>query len=162
LYFCIKREILQYLKEWENRKNRNPLVLRGARQVGKTYIIEAFAKDEFRNLLSINLEEKPELKKMNHDNDVNRIITELSILLNQDISFGQTLFFIDEIQTCPEAIQSLRYFKEKLPELHVICAGSLLDHTLNEMNLPMPVGGRIIMDTGFSTPVYGFRNQTNP
>jgi uncharacterized protein len=140
LYFNMKREIIQYLRDWKNRKNRNPLILRGARQVGKTYIIEDFAEDEFSNLLSINLEEKPELKKLFFDNDVNRILTELSILLNQDISNGQTLFFIDEIQTCPEAIQSLRYFKEKLPELHVICAGSLLDHTLNEMNLPMPVG----------------------
>ncbi len=136
----MKRDILQYLREWKNRKNRNPLILRGARQVGKTYIIEEFAKNEFRNLLNINLEEKPELKKLFFDNNVIRIITELSILFNEDISYGNTLLFIDEIQICPEAIQSLRYFKEKLPELHVICAGSLLDHTLNEMNLPMPVG----------------------
>jgi len=136
----MKRNILQYLKEWKNRKNRNPLILRGARQVGKTYIIEEFARNEFKNFLNINLEEKPELKKLFFDNDVNRILTELSILLNAEISYDNTLFFIDEIQSCPEAIQSLRYFKEKLPELHVICAGSLLDHTLNEMNLPMPVG----------------------
>ncbi len=136
----MKREIVQYLKEWKNRKNRNPLILRGARQVGKTYIIEEFAKTDFKNCLKINLEEKPELKKLFLDNDVKRILTELTILLNQDISYGNTLFFIDEIQTCPEAIQSLRYFKENIPELHVICAGSLLDHTLNEMKSPMPVG----------------------
>ncbi|MEX0981633.1 MAG: AAA family ATPase [Bacteroidales bacterium] len=136
----MKRDILQCLKEWKNRPNRNPLILRGARQVGKTYIIEEFAREEFKNLLNINLEEKPELKKIFFDNDVNRILSELSILLNEEINYGNTLFFIDEIQTCPEAIQSLRYFKEKIPELHVICAGSLLDHTLNEMNLPMPVG----------------------
>ena len=74
------------------------------------------------------------------DNDVKRILTELSILLNEDVDVGKTLLFIDEIQTCPEAIQSLRYFKEKTPELHVICAGSLIDHTLNEMKSPMPVG----------------------
>jgi len=112
----------------------------GARQVGKTYIIEEFAKDEFRNYLSINMEENPELKKLFFDYDVKRILKELSILLDEDITYGQSLLFMDEIQTCPEAIQSLRYFKEKLPELHVICAGSLLDHTLNEMNLSMPVG----------------------
>lgn len=136
----MKREILQYLKEWKNRKDRNPLILRGARQVGKTYIIEEFAKTDFKNCLKINLEEKPELKKLFFDNDVKRILTELTILLNEDVSYGNTLFFIDEIQTCPEAIQSLRYFKENVPELHVICAGSLLDHTLNEMKSPMPMG----------------------
>jgi uncharacterized protein len=140
LYFGMKRDILLYLKEWKTRNNRNPLILRGARQVGKTYIIEEYARHEFKNLLGINLEEKPELKKLFFDNDVKRILTELSIILNEEISYGNTLFFIDEIQTCPEAIHSLRFFKEKLPELHVICAGSLLDHTLNEMNLPMPVG----------------------
>ena len=136
----MKREIIQYLKDWKIRKDRNPLILRGARQVGKTYVVDEFAKSDFKNCLKINLEEKPELKKLFFDNDVNRILTELSILLNENVSYGDTLFFIDEIQTCPEAIQSLRYFKEKLPELHVISAGSLLDHTLNEMKLPMPVG----------------------
>ncbi len=136
----MKREIIQYLKEWKNRTDRNPLIVRGARQVGKTYIIEEFANSDFKNCLKINLEEKPELKKLFFDNDVKRILTELSILLNEEVSFGETLLFIDEIQTCPEAIQSLRYFKEKTPELHVICAGSLLDHALNEMKLPMPVG----------------------
>jgi len=136
----MKREIIQYLKEWKNRKDRNPLIIRGARQVGKTYVIEEFAKTDFKNCLKINLEEKPELKKLFFDNDVKRILTELSILMNEDVSYGDTLLFIDEIQTCPEAIQSLRYFKENIPELHVICAGSLLDHTLNEMKSPMPVG----------------------
>jgi len=136
----MRREIIQHLREWKNRKNRNPLILRGARQVGKTYIIEEFAKTDFKNCLKINLEEKPELKRLFFDNNVNRILTEITILLNEDVNYGNTLFFIDEIQTCPEAIQSLRYFKENIPELHVICAGSLLDHTLNEMKSPMPVG----------------------
>ncbi len=125
----MKREIIQYLREWKNRKNRNPLILRGARQVGKTYIIEKFAKTDFKNCLKINLEEKPELKRLFFDNNVKRILTEITILLNEDVNYGNTLLFIDEIQTCPEAIQSLRYFKENIPELHVICAGSLLDHT---------------------------------
>lgn len=136
----MKRDIIQCFIDWKNRKERNPLVLRGARQVGKTFAIEEFAKAEFKNCMMINLEEKPILKKIFFDNDVNRILTELSILLNQEVHFGETLLFIDEIQSCPEAIQSLRYFKEKMPELHVICAGSLLDHTLNEMKFSMPVG----------------------
>ena len=136
----MKREITPYLREWKDRKERNPLILRGARQVGKTYIIEEFAGTDFKNCLKINLEEKPELKKLFFDNDVKRSLTELSILLNEDVNVGDTLLFIDEIQICSEAIQSLRYFKEKIPELHVICAGSLLDHTLNEMKSPIPVG----------------------
>jgi len=136
----MKREIIQYLVDWKNRNERNPLVLRGARQVGKTYIVEEFAKSYFTNCLKVNLEEKPELKKIFFDNNVERILTELSILHNENVVPGKSLLFIDEIQVCPEALQSLRYFKEKIPELHVICAGSLLDHTLNEMKLPMPVG----------------------
>lgn len=136
----MKREIIQYLEEWKNRKNRNPLILRGARQVGKTYIVEEFAKTNFENYITINFEENPEFKRLFFDYDVKRILTELSILLNQDVVYGKTLLFIDEIQIYPKAIQSLRYFKEKLPELHVICAGSLLDHTLNEMKSQMPVG----------------------
>jgi predicted AAA+ superfamily ATPase len=136
----MKREIIQHLIEWKNRNDRNPLIIRGARQVGKTYIIEEFAKVNFKNCLKINLEERSELKKLFFDNDVKRILTEISIILNEDVCLGSTLLFIDEIQTSPEAILSLRYFKERVPELHVICAGSLLDHTLNEMKLPMPVG----------------------
>jgi uncharacterized protein len=136
----MKREIIQYLKEWKNRDDRNPLIIRGARQVGKTFIIEEFAQTEFNNYIKINFEEKAELKKLFFDYDVKRILMELSILSNTDVVFGQTLLFLDEIQTCPEAIQSLRYFKENTPGLHVICAGSLLDHVLKEIKLPMPVG----------------------
>lgn len=136
----MKRAITQSLIEWKHRKNRSPLILRGARQVGKTYTVEEFGKAEFKKFLKIDLEEKPELKKLFFDNDVKRILAELSILFNQDIIVKDTLLFIDEIQVCPDALRSLRYFKEILPELHVIGAGSLLDHTLNEMKTPMPVG----------------------
>ena len=113
LYFRMKRDITQYLKEWKYRKDRNPLILRGARQVGKTYIIEEFAKTDFKNCLKVNLEEKPELKKLFFNNDVKRILTELSILLNEDVSSGSTLFFIDEIQSdvgarCPRSLGPCR------------------------------------------------------
>jgi len=134
------RDISQALFDWKNSQIRNPLILRGARQVGKTYIVDEFARTHFINCVKINLEETPELKKLFFNNDVIRIVSELSIMLNEDIDEGKTLLFIDEIQTCPEAILSLRYFKEKLPNLHVIAAGSLLDHTLNKMETPMPVG----------------------
>jgi predicted AAA+ superfamily ATPase len=136
----MKRDIIQLYLDWKQRKNRKPLIVRGARQVGKTYIIDQFAKDNFVNYVKINLEEKPEHKSLFKENKPVAIVQELSVLFNTDIEPGKTLLFIDEIQSCPEAIVSLRYFHEQLPELHVIAAGSLLDHTLNEMKLPMPVG----------------------
>jgi len=114
--------------------------LRGARQVGKTYSVEQFAKTNFDIFLKINLEEKPELRNLFEKNDTNLIINELSISLGIDLVAGKSLLFIDEIQTCPKAIQTLRYFYEQNPDLHIIAAGSLLDHTLNEMQYSMPVG----------------------
>ncbi|MEA3444575.1 MAG: AAA family ATPase [Bacteroidota bacterium] len=136
----MKRDIIQVLIDWKTRSDRKPLILRGARQVGKTFAIEEFAKAHFTNYLKINLEEKPDLKKLFRKPDTKQIITELSILFNTEITNGESLLFIDEIQTCPEAIVSLRYFKEQQPGLHVMAAGSLLDHTLNEMRYSMPVG----------------------
>lgn len=136
----MKRDIIQLLTEWKQRKNRKPLLLRGARQVGKTYTVEQFAKENFVNYIKINIEEHPELKSLFHKKQPKTILDELSVLYNISIDPGKTLLFIDEIQSCPEAIVSLRYFYEQIPELHVIAAGSLLDHTLNEMKLSMPVG----------------------
>jgi uncharacterized protein len=136
----MKREIIQLFVEWKNSKNRKPLIVRGARQVGKTYAINMFAKEHFVNSININLEENPELKSIFKSNNPLRIIHELSVIRNIDIIPGQTLFFIDEIQTSPEAIMSLRYFHEQMPQLDIIVAGSLLDHTLNDLKLSMPVG----------------------
>jgi len=136
----MKRDIIQLLTEWKTRANRKPLLVRGARQVGKTFIINEFGAQQFANTVSINLEESPEFKSVFKTNNPKSIIQELSVLKNMDIVPGQTLLFIDEIQACPEAIVSLRYFYEQLPELHVIAAGSLLDHTLSEIQLSMPVG----------------------
>jgi len=136
----MKRDIIQLFSEWKNRNNRKPLIVRGARQVGKTYTINEFAREQFANSVTINLEESPELKQMFRTNNPKNIIQELSIIKNTDIIPSKTLLFIDEIQTCPEAIVSLRYFYEQIPELHIIAAGSLLDHTLNEIQLSMPVG----------------------
>ena len=136
----MKREIIQLFIEWKNRKNRKPLIVRVARQVGKTYAINEFANQQFANSVAINLEESPELKSIFKTNNPKHIVQELSILKNTDITPGQTLLFIDEIQSCPEAIVCLRYFFEQMPQLHIIAAGSLLDHTLNEIQLSMPVG----------------------
>jgi len=119
---------------------RKPIIVRGARQVGKTYVIEEFAKENFSSYIKINFEERPELMKLFEKNNAKLIINELSILFNSDIEIENTLIFIDEIQICPKAIHSLRYFFEQLPNLHIIAAGSLLDHALNEIQYSMPVG----------------------
>ena len=136
----MRREIDMELLNWKNRENHKPLILRGARQVGKTYAIEEFARSHFANFVKVNFEEQIELKSIFKNFDVDRILDELSIIFSTTISPGRTLIFLDEIQACPEALVALRYFYEKHPRLHVIAAGSLLDFTLKEMNYSMPVG----------------------
>lgn len=136
----MQREITTELLNWKKRQNRKPLIVRGARQVGKTHSIEEFARSHFANYVNLNFEEQIELKSIFKNLDVDRILDELSILFSTTISPDKTLIFFDEIQACPEAIVALRYFYEKHPRLHVIAAGSLLDFTLKEMNYAMPVG----------------------
>lgn len=134
------REIEDYLLLWKKSPGRKPLILRGARQVGKTFIVEKFAKDNFKSLLKINLEQEQDLRTIFENNKPQQIINELSSIYNIQFIEGETLFFIDEIQASPKAIASLRYFYEEKPGLHIIAAGSLLDHTLNELKYSMPVG----------------------
>jgi hypothetical protein len=136
----MKRDVFQYLIEWKDRADRKPLIVRGARQVGKTYIIEAFGREFFDNYLKVNLEERPELCKLFESNYSQIVLSELSIIFNIDVVEGKTLVFIDEIQACPKALVFLRYLYEQAPGLHVIAAGSLLDHALNEIQYTMPVG----------------------
>jgi predicted AAA+ superfamily ATPase len=133
------RTTLEFLKIWKHRKNHKPLIIRGARQVGKTFLVKMFAS-EFETFVEINFEENPEYKDFFISNDVESIIQNISLTKGLKISEGSTLLFLDEIQMCPEAITTLRYFYEKKPGLHVIAAGSLLDHVLNNLKLPMPVG----------------------
>jgi len=135
----MKRFIDQKLKDWQLRQRRKPLIIRGARQVGKTHAVEKFGKDNFKSLLVVNLERNPDWHRIFIDNfDALRIIADLEILLKQKIVPGDTLLFIDEIQSCPQAILALRYFYEELPDLHVIAAGSLLEFALKD--IPVPVG----------------------
>ncbi|MCF6170285.1 MAG: AAA family ATPase [Bacteroidales bacterium] len=133
------REASDFLQDWKARKNRKPLIIRGARQVGKTFLVEQFASD-FDLFIRINFEENPEFKVLFQTNDVKTILENLSFEFRTKIEPEKTLLFLDEIQACPEAIPALRYFYEKVPELFLIAAGSLLDHVLNEMNYSMPVG----------------------
>lgn len=134
------RFFTEYLIEWKNRTHRKPMIVRGARQVGKTFTIEEFGNENFDETITINFEETPDLKHFFQTNDTEQIIRNLEIYFGKQIISFKTLLFFDEIQTCPEAIVSLRYFYEKIPDLHIIAAGSLLDHTLNDLQYSMPVG----------------------
>jgi len=135
------RTIEKELQKWKIREDRKPLLMRGARQIGKSYIIEKFGKDSFDSTVTINFEEMKEIKST-FDGDLkpSLIIRDLSARLNKPIIPGSTLLFFDEIQACPNALQSLRFFKEQMPELHVIGAGSLLEFILSTNSFSFPVG----------------------
>ncbi|HBI22811.1 MAG: nuclease [Nitrospirae bacterium RIFCSPLOW2_12_42_9] len=134
----MKRFIDQELKRWKESSRRKPLILRGARQVGKTYSVREFGKDCFDNIALVDLERNRGWHRI-FDGDLNarRICADLEILLNQKILFGKTLLFIDEIQACPRAITALRYFYEELPDLHVVAAGSLLELAMKDISFPV-------------------------
>ena len=135
------RLIDNYLKEWALRRARKPLLLRGARQVGKSTAVRQLGK-QFENFVEINLEKQPSfIQFFQGDLDVKRIVPQLSAMVGKPIVAGQTLLFIDEIQASAEAIMALRFFKEDMPDLHVIAAGSLLEFALE--TLPTFGVGRI-------------------
>ena len=129
-----RRHIDEKLLEWKYSPRRKPLLIRGARQVGKSTAVRELAK-QFRYFVEINLEKQPDLRQLFPENiDVKKTCEKLSGTLAIPIVPGETLLFIDEIQACREAIMSLRYFKEDYPELHVIAAGSLLEFSLEELS----------------------------
>ncbi|HYF98379.1 MAG TPA: AAA family ATPase, partial [Coxiellaceae bacterium] len=136
----MQRILFNSLINWKENPDHLPLILRGARQVGKTYLIEAFGKSSFKNLLTINFERDPQYKECFAELNPQKILMQLELLSGQKITSGESLVFFDEIQECPSAIQSLRYFKEEYPQLHVIGAGSLLEFTLHQAKFSMPVG----------------------
>lgn len=136
----MKRTLESTLLDWKNRDIQIPLIIRGARQVGKSYLIETFGKNNFSSTVVVNFEYQPQLKSCFTTLNPFEIVSKLELLIKSTIKKGETLLFLDEIQECPEAIQSLRYFKEKMPELHVIAAGSLLEFALNEEHFSFPVG----------------------
>ncbi|MGE0009556.1 MAG: ATP-binding protein [Candidatus Babeliales bacterium] len=132
----MKRLIDYYLLEWKNKPNHKPLLLRGARQVGKTYAVRTLAKT-FENYIELNLESNTLARKiLSEDLNIERILLQLSESFGQ-LTPGTTLLFIDEIQHVPQAIIALRYFYEFVPNLHVIAAGSLLDFAIEEVGLPV-------------------------
>ena len=130
--YC-KRLIDKYLLEWAANASHKPLLLRGARQVGKSTAVRELAK-KFGNFIEINFEKQPVYKTLFTDDlDVNRIVPQISAMAGKTIQPGNTLLFFDEIQECQQAIMALRFFKEDMPDLHVIAAGSLLEFALNEL-----------------------------
>ena len=135
------RLIDKNLADWATGTRHKPLLLRGARQVGKSTAVRHLG-ESFASYVEINFEKNPEFKALFDENlDVNRITSQLEALTGKQISPGKTLLFLDEIQNCPNAIMSLRFFKEDMPGLHVIAAGSLLEFALDE--LPTYGVGRI-------------------
>ena len=134
----MQRTIYNYLKKWKNYQTRKPLIIRGARQVGKTHVVRELG-DTFESYVEINFELMPNIIQLfEKDLSPTRIIRDLSLITKQSIIPGKTLLFFDEIQEAPNAITALRYFYEKMPNLHVIAAGSLLDFALE--NIGVPVG----------------------
>jgi len=136
------RKDYEKLLKWKNKTSRKPLLVLGVRQCGKTYLVKEFGSKEFENMAYINFDGNKGLQSIfDYDFDINRILDEIgSVVLNKKIIPGKTLLFLDEIQDCPRAIQSLKYFCENLPELHVIAAGSLLGIALKEQGVSFPVG----------------------
>ena len=127
------RLIDKYLKEWAENASHKPLILRGARQVGKSSAVRHLGKS-FNNFVEINFERNPEYKLIFENNlDVKRIVSQISAISGIPIKEKETLLFFDEIQECPKTIMSLRFFWEELPELHVISAGSLLEFAFDEI-----------------------------
>jgi predicted AAA+ superfamily ATPase len=136
---AMQRNITQQLLAWKTHARRKPLILRGARQVGKTWSVNDFGKSHFKGSVRVvDLEKHPEWHRVfEGDLVAKRILSELEILLNTRIVPGDDLLFIDEIQTCPRAITALRYFCEECPELHVIAAGSLLEFATRDISFPV-------------------------
>ena len=132
------REIINKLKEWKERDNRKPLILRGARQVGKTTAVEMFSK-EFDQYIALNLEKEEERKIFETSYPFQDLLMALFFYAGKERHLGRTLIFIDEIQNAPKAIALLRYFKEEAGDLFVIAAGSLLE-TIMDRKISYPVG----------------------
>ncbi|MCM8527545.1 MAG: AAA family ATPase [Lentisphaeraceae bacterium] len=136
----MERLSLKYLQEWQNRKSRKPIIIRGARQVGKSFLVNLFCKESNLDLLELNLEYMIDYHSCFEINDVNEIISLLEIKSGKEIIPGKTLLFFDEIQAYPQLLPKLRYFYEKIPELHIIAAGSLLEFYMDNLSSSMPVG----------------------
>lgn len=136
----MQRFIMDKLIEWKNSKYRKPLILKGVRQVGKTWILKEFGKLYYENIAYFNFDENTEYRQFFEiTKDIKRILQNLMLISGEKIEPSKTLIIFDEIQDCPEVINSLKYFYENAPEYHIACAGSLLGITLAKPS-SFPVG----------------------
>ncbi len=136
----MKRDLINALKAWKKKPGRKPLILKGVRQCGKTYLLKQFGEECYENTAYFNLEENPAIAQVFEKNyDTARIIFELGLHNGKSITPEKTLIILDEIQECGNAITALKYFCENMPEYHIVCAGSLLGIALQN-KLSFPVG----------------------
>ena len=137
----MERKIINELKEWKSRANRQPLLLQGARQVGKTYTLLEFGKKNYTNTVYFSMEDSKEIPAIfERDLNPDRIVRELAALSGKSIVPEETLLIFDEIQACERALTSLKYFAEQAPEYHVAAAGSLLGVAMDRKKYSFPVG----------------------
>lgn len=137
----MKRKISEALLEWKNSKNRMPLILNGARQVGKTFILEQFGRENFDRMIYLNMEIEMAFRNYLEENMApDKIIQYLEVAKGVEISADSTLLFFDEIQVSERALTSLKYFCEQAPNYYVVAAGSLLGVALNRQKYSYPVG----------------------
>ena len=133
----MKRLVEKQVAEWKDSARRKPLIIRGARQVGKTWLVENFLAKQFESFVKIDMEKRRDLHTYFEGNlDPKTILAYLELEVGRIIP-GKTLLFFDEIQACPRAIMALRYFYEEMPELHVVAAGSLLEFAFGEISIPV-------------------------
>lgn len=135
------RKIMMFLEEWKKSKNRKPLILQGARQVGKTYALLEFGRTQYENVVYFNFETNPKLNATFEENiSPDYLIPILSHIAGQTIVKDKTLIVFDEVQLCERALTSLKYFCEDAPEYHIVVAGSLLGVAVNRTKFSFPVG----------------------
>ena len=136
----MKRLATSFLKDWLDSDDRKPLVLRGARQTGKTWLVRDLAASSGKKLIELNFEKNPRLLSLFSSNDPQEILMRLNTALRLNINPATCLLFLDEIQAAPEIFAKLRWFAEDLPQLPVVAAGSLLEFLLHDHEFSMPVG----------------------
>ena len=137
----IERDIINQFKEWKEAPDRKPILLRGARQIGKTWAMTTFGKECFKYCVMFDFDRQQELKSVfQTSKDPERLVKELALYCDQPIIAGETLIIFDEIQECEEALNSLKYFRDEAPQYHIIAAGSLLGIAVKKRRMTVPVG----------------------
>ena len=133
----MKRFILNELVKWKESKYRKPLILKGARQIGKTYILQQFGKENYEGVAYFNFDHEDLYNLFTNTKDPKRLLEQLAFIYGKAIIPGKTLIIFDEIQECPNALNSLKYFQEEANEYHIVCAGSLLGIRLSHTSFPV-------------------------